>query len=72
LSQNVLAQALKNAVDALVPSIVEQLTDGLSDGLRASIRPWPPTCKADILSDTQSSDDEDGLKPHIHCKCPGK
>jgi hypothetical protein len=72
LSQNVLAPALKHAVDALVPSIVEQLTDGLSNGLRASIHPQPPIHKTDILSDTQSSDDKDGLKPHLHCKCPGK
>ncbi|KAG2362923.1 hypothetical protein BDR07DRAFT_1484269 [Suillus spraguei] len=72
LSQNVLAPALRHAVDALVPSIVEQLTDGLSDGLRASIHPRPPTRKTDILSDTQSSDDEDGLKPHLRRKHPGK
>ncbi|KAG2108562.1 hypothetical protein BD769DRAFT_1392725 [Suillus cothurnatus] len=72
LSQNVLAPALKHAVDALVPSIVEQLTDGLSDGLRASIHPRPPIRKTDISSDTQSSDDEDGLKPHLRRKCPGK
>ncbi|KAG2124764.1 hypothetical protein BD769DRAFT_1669258 [Suillus cothurnatus] len=70
LSQNVLAPGLKHAVDALVPSIVEQLTDGLSDGLRASIHPWPPIRKTDISSDTQSSDDEDGLKPHLRRKCP--
>ncbi|KAG2357390.1 hypothetical protein BDR07DRAFT_1490784 [Suillus spraguei] len=72
LSQNVLAPALRHAVDALVPSIVEQLTDGLSDGLRASIHPRPPTHKTDISSDTQSSDDEDGLKPHLRHKHPGK
>ncbi|KAG2137102.1 uncharacterized protein EDB93DRAFT_1253719 [Suillus bovinus] len=72
LSQNVLMPALKNAVDALVPSIIKQLTDRLSNGLKASIHPQPSTCKADILSDTQSSDDEDGLKPHLRCKCPGK
>jgi len=72
LSQNVLAPALKHAVDALVPLIIEQLTDGLSDGLTASIHPRPPTCKTDISSDTQSSDDKDGLKHHLHRKRPGK
>ncbi|KAG1734426.1 uncharacterized protein EDB91DRAFT_1250944 [Suillus paluster] len=73
LSQNVLMPALKNAVDALIPSIVEQLSVGLSNGLKAPLRSQPrSTRKGDISSDTQSSDDGDGLKPHLWRKRPGK
>ncbi|KAG1868915.1 hypothetical protein C8R48DRAFT_671469 [Suillus tomentosus] len=70
LSDHVLVPALKNAVDTSIPSVVERISNDMRN---ATISPQLRS-RADKgnTSDTQSSDDEDDLKPSPRRKRPGK